>query len=77
MRNVFEEYRQGIITWDEAYRIANNNAAIVSGTISNTSSEETDYWCCQMESLGVDIAEQIMLRLGYWQDADGILHKAS
>ena len=77
MRNVFEEYRQGIITWDEAYRIANNNAAIVSGTISNTSSEETDYWCCQMESLGVDIAEQIMLRLGYWQDADGILHIAS
>ena len=43
MRNVFEEYRQGIISWDEAYRIANNNAAIVSGTISNTSSEETDY----------------------------------
>ena len=77
MRDVYAEYKSGLISWEEAYRIANNNAAIVSGTISDTSSVETDYWCCQMESLGVDIAEIIMLKLGYRQDADGVLHKAS
>lgn len=77
MRDVYSEYKSGLISFEEAYRIANNNAAIVSSTVSDTSSEETDYWCCQMESLGVDIAEQIMLKLGYWQDADGVLHKAS
>ena len=37
--------------------------------------EETDYWCSQMESLGVDLAERIMLRLGYTQDIDGLFAK--
>ena len=67
MRNVFEEYRQGLITWDTAFAIANNNAAIPSS--------QTDYWADQMDSLGVDIAELIMKRLGYKQNLDGIYFK--
>jgi len=67
MRNVFEEYRQGLISWDEAFFIANNNAA--------TSTMDTDFWADQMESLGVDAAVQIMEILGYKSDSDGVYHK--
>ena len=67
MRNVFEEYRQGLISWDEAFFIANNNAA--------TSTMDTDFWADQMESLGVDAAVQIMELLGYKSDYDGVNHK--
>lgn len=67
MQNVFEEYRQGIISWDEAFFIANNNAA--------TSTNDTDYWADQMESLGVDAAIQIMELLGYEADSEGIYKK--
>ena len=73
MRNVYAEYLQGIISWDEAYFIANNNAATVSSSI-NTTSEETDYWCRQMESLGIDAAENNMRALGYTQDNSGVFH---
>ena len=63
MRNVFEEYRQGLITWDKAFAIANNNAA--------KPTSQTDYWADQMESLGVDMAELVMTLLGYKQNLDG------
>lgn len=63
MRNVFEEYRQNLISWDEAYAIANNNAA--------SSNLDTDYWADQMESLGVDAAEHLMTLLGYKQNDEG------
>ena len=64
MRNVFEEYRQGLISWDEAFFIANNSAA--------ASTMDTDYWADQMESLGVDAAVQIMELIGYESDSEGI-----
>ena len=67
MRNVFKEYRQGLISWDEAFFIANNNAA--------TSTMDTDYWADQMDSLGVDAAVQIMELLGYESDQEGIYKK--
>jgi len=75
MRDVYKEYKQGLITWDEAYFIANNIAA-TSADSPNTPFEETDYWAKQMESLGVDAAEFIMKHLlGYKQNEDGILIK--
>lgn len=67
MRNVFKEYRQGLISWNEAFFIANNNAA--------TSTMDTDYWADQMDSLGVDAAVQIMELLGYETDQEGIYKK--
>ena len=67
MRNVFEEYRQGLISWDEAFFIANNNAA--------TSTMDTDYWADQMDSLGVDAAIQIMELLGYKSNQEGVYSK--
>ena len=73
MRDVYAEYRQGKITLEEAYFTANNIAATVSN-IPN-SQDETDYWASQMESLGVDLAEQRMKELGYSQDKDGVFYK--
>lgn len=70
MRDVYKEYRQGKITWEEAYFTANNIAATVSNVPGNQ--EETDYWARQMESLGVDLAEMKMKELGYSQRADGV-----
>ena len=67
MRNVFEEYRQNLISWDEAFAIANNNAA--------ASTLDTDYWADQMESLGIDAAERIMTLLGYKQNDEGTYFK--
>lgn len=64
MRDVFKEYRMGLISWDEAYFIANNNAATII--------PETEYWASQMESLGIDASEKLMNLLGYKQDKDGI-----
>ena len=63
MRNVFEEYRQGILRWDAAFAIANNSAA--------TATEHTDYWADQMDSLAVDAACRIMDMLGYKQNQNG------
>ena len=73
MINVYAEYRQGKITWEEAYFIANNIAATVSNIPNNH--EETDYWASQMESLGVDLAEMRMKELGYAQRKDGVFYK--
>lgn len=71
--NPYTEYKKGRITWDQAYLIANNNAAKVSDIPGNY--EETDYWARQMESLGVDASEALMKLLGYKQTEDGILYK--
>ena len=74
MRDVYKEYRQGLISWEEAYFTANNIAATASSN-PELPFEETDYWASQMESLGVDAAEQLMLLLGYTQNADGLFSK--
>lgn len=74
MRNVFEEYRKGQISWDEAYRIANNLAATASGDIE-LEEGEVDFYAGQMESLGIDAAEKLMDLLGYAQDKDGLYYK--
>ena len=73
MRDVYAEYRQGKISWEEAYFTANNIAATVSNNPNNQ--EETDYWASQMESLGVDLAEMRMKELGYTQREDGVFIK--
>ena len=68
MRNVFKEYRQGLISWDKAFRIANNMAA--------KGSSNTDYWADQMDSLGCDAAEQLMKsKYGYKQNSEGLFYK--
>jgi len=64
MRDVFKEYRQGLISWDEAFFIANNNAAACSG--------DTDFWADQMDSLGCDAAVKNMEFLGYKRDEEGV-----
>lgn len=64
MRDVFKEYRQGLISWDEAFFIANNNAATGSG--------DTDFWADQMDNLGFDAAEKIMEFLGYKHGEKGL-----
>ncbi len=71
MRDLYSEYKIGLISWDTAYFIANNLAATIS---ENPSIEyaETDYWAKQMESLGIDAAERIMSLLGYTQDENGL-----
>ena len=74
MRDVFKEYRLGLISWEEAYFIANNIAATASSN-PELPFEETDYWARQMESLGVDAAELLMKLLGYKQNADGAFIK--
>ena len=73
MRDIYAEYRQGLITWEEAYLTANNLAATVSCIPGKI--EETDYWASQMESLGVDLAEKMMKKLGYRQREDGVFFK--
>ena len=70
MRDVYAEYRQGMISWEEAYFTANNIAATVSNNPNNQ--VETDYWATQMESLAVDAAESLMKMLGYSQREDGV-----
>ena len=74
MRDLYKEYKQGLISWDEAYRTANNLAATASDN-PGTPYEETDYWAKQMESLGIDAAESLMKLLGYHQNAQGILYR--
>ena len=74
MRDLYKEYRKGMISWDEAFMIANNNAALASSN-PYTPFEETDYWAKQMESLGVDAAEHMMLLLGYKQSPNGLYAK--
>jgi len=74
MRDIYAEYRQGLISWEVAYFTANNIAATVSSSIT-APEEETEYWCKQMESLGVDAAEFLMKKIGYKQDKNGIFSK--
>lgn len=75
MRDVYIEYKQGLITWKEAYFIANNIAATASSN-ADLPFEETEYWCKQMESLAVDAAEYMMItKYGYMQNADGVFYK--
>ncbi|MBR2597361.1 MAG: hypothetical protein IKE09_02300 [Clostridiales bacterium] len=75
MRDIYAEYRQGLITWEVAYFTANNIAATVSNNIA-VPKEETEYWCKQMESLGVDAAEYLMKKmLGYKQNDSGVFFK--
>ena len=74
MRDVYSEYKQGLITWEEAYFTANNIAATASEN-PELSFEETDYWCKQMESLGVDASEMIMKCVfGYKQSSEGVFY---
>lgn len=56
-----------LISWDKAYCIANNKAALCKGN--------TDYWADQMESLGCDAAEHLMAMLGYTHGDEGIFIK--
>lgn len=72
MRKLLEEYNTGKITWDEAYRIANNNAATAS-EVGNT--EEVEYWTHLMNELGVELADQFMKTLGYKQNKSGSFFK--
>lgn len=74
MRDVFKEYRQGLISWDEAFATANNIAATTSESCA-LPPEETDYWASQMESLAVDMACSIMKTLGYKQNESGAYFK--
>lgn len=67
MRDVYKEYKQGLISWDKAYYIANNKAARGIGN--------TDYWADQMDSLGCEAAEQLMALLGYTHGEEGIFNK--
>ena len=76
MRDVYSEYKDGQLTWVEAYLIANNNAAALSNKL-NTPQEEVEYWVQQMESLGVDIADSYMRSLGYVEDFTGVYSKPS
>ena len=64
MRDVYKEYKQGLINWDEAFMIANNNAASMES--------DTEFWAAQMDSLGCDAAVYIMKLLGYKQDDVGM-----
>lgn len=73
MRDLYAEYRHGLITWEEAYFTANNLAATVSDIPGKI--EETDYWASQMERLGVDLAELMMKKIGYNQREDGVFFK--
>ena len=74
MRNVYMEYLQGKITWDEAYATANNIAATTS-SIPGTKEEEVEWWTSQMDSLGQDAAEHLMKLLGYKENSMGVYSK--
>ena len=74
MRDLFREYRQGKITWDEAYATANNIAATTS-SIPGTRDEEVEWWASQMDSLAQDAAEHLMKLLGYTEDNMGVYTK--
>jgi len=67
MRDVYKEYKQGKISWDKAFCIANNKASLCN--------ENTEYWADQMDSLGCEAAEQLMTMLGYTHGEDGIYVK--
>jgi hypothetical protein len=71
LRDPFMEYRKGRISWDKAYAMANNNAALLSSA-ENTPREEVEYWCKQMESLAVDAADRVMTMLGYKENEEGM-----
>ena len=74
MRDVYREYVEGQITWDEAYAIANNLAATASED-PESEQDEVDWYASQMESLAVDAAEHLMELLGYKQDSIGVYTK--
>ena len=33
MRDVYAEYKSGLISWEEAYRIANNNSFVMTSSL--------------------------------------------
>lgn len=72
MRDLYKEYKQGLISWEEAYLAANNLAANASSSIMPP--EETDYWCRQMESLAIEAADEKMKMLGYEKDHSGVFY---
>lgn len=76
-RNVYKEYKQGLICWDEAYKIASNNAATtVDDDLPGAAPiEETEYWTEQMDFLAESLAESFMETLGYYRDKKGIYTK--
>jgi len=74
MRDVYREYLENKISWDEAFCIANNLAATASADIE-LEEGEVDFYASQMESLGVEAAEKLMSLLGYTQDSMGIYFK--
>ena len=74
MRDLFVEYRTGLISWDEAYCIANNMASTTAMQVKGAP-REVDYWTSQMESLAVDLAEGLMKTLGYKQNKAGAYFK--
>ena len=75
MRDIYAEYKQGLISWDEAYFTANNLAATASSS-PTAPKGETEYWCRQMESLAIDAVEMLMKKVyGYNQNKDGLFYK--
>ena len=73
-RDVFKEYRQGLLSWDEAFCIANNLAATACSE-EDTEEIDVEWYTSQMESLGVDLACGLMTTLGYKQDKSGVYFK--
>lgn len=69
MRDVFREYLEDKISWDEAYAIANNISA------TGSDEEEVEFYTKQMEYLGVEAAGKLMDLLGYTQDSVGVYFK--
>jgi len=74
MRNPFREYRNGKISWDEAFALANNMASTTSLRITSDD-DETNYWAEQMDCLAVDLACDLMKTLGYKQNEAGAFFK--
>ena len=74
MRDVFREYRDGKITWDEAYAAANNLAA-TAALEPDTEQEQVNWYASQMDSLANDAAEKLMELLGYKEDNSGVYFK--
>ncbi len=73
-RDVFKEYRQGLLSWDEAFCIANNLSATAC-IEPETEEDDVAFYTAQMESLGVDLACGLMTTLGYKQDNNGVYFK--
>ena len=69
MRNVVKEYDDGLLTWEEAYFIATNEAAY------HIDEKEVLSWFDQVNSLAIRLADNRMKELGYVLDGHLIFHK--